>query len=186
MTVAATMPMPQLTRAVGARLASEYSDIGAEVFWGRERFDRVATRTSVRVTHDKSAQDSWEDGSATRDQQSNAWDKFTSLEVLVIGQSTQPGATEEHHEAVVEAAVDGFMVCLLQVCQGRGYMIRGVTGAYQAPDDDQPAQIGARYLMRMQVGRGVREPQLSTGTSAPTVTGKANVGGVVQEATITG
>lgn len=179
------MPMPQLTRAVAARMASEYPNVGAEVFWGRERFDRAPVRTSIQVTHDTESLDSWEDASITRENPSYRWEKFTGLKVTALGQSTQPGATQEHHEAIVDAAVDAFMVCLAQVASGRGYALRGVTGSFQAPPDDQPAEMGARYVIRMQVGRGVREPEQLTSTAVPALTGKANSGGVVQTATTT-
>lgn len=165
--------LADLTRSTAALMASKFASVGASVVYGRERFARSpAAQTSIVVTHDEGLGDVYDPPGTSRDSRSATWWKWTGVRAEVRGQSTHPGATEEHHRGIVEAAVDAFLVSLQMAARApsKGCIVRGVSGRFEAPPDDQPREVGARYTLSMQIGRSVLEPQAQTGTATPIVT----------------
>lgn len=151
-------PLAARTQDVAARFQT--AGIDADVIFGREGFTReIPQRPRVQVLYDD-AGDTYEPAGSVRGTGQQAlWWCFEGALAHIIGASNVNGATEDDHKAFVKALVDDFIALLLIVAHGKTNIVRNVKGAFLPPDDDAPAEYGARYDLRLELGRAVTDPR---------------------------
>lgn len=182
--------LADLARAAHARVAgwaAQGLTAPVPVSFGAERVDPFPGPARARVRHDP-AGDVFESPGQVRTNIETpiAW-KWTGVVVLVEGASTESGAGEEAHRALVEMATDIVLGAFMLEARGAGHPLRQITGGFVEPDDapDAPLEFGARYLLRFQFGRSVSLPDYQQGTGlVPVITTTATLGEASEVATL--
>ena len=114
------------------------------------------------------------------------------LEVGFLVRSTKPGAKDEDHLVALDALIDSFLCAADQGVRENFARMDVVAGGYPMPDgqtDDSIfagwKEIGARYVLRVRVWRGVLDTPVPLGTIAHVATTITDPYGTTANETVT-
>lgn len=153
-------PLRALTDQLAADLKPKTA---ATIFFGREGFTRlVPSAARVQVLYDGASRDSFEPPGTARQGEATRWAAYEAVIVNIQGASSKTGATEDDHKGVVMGLRDLFLVALQARVAANKNALRTLTGSFVDPetlagDDAGQTEVGARYVLHFQLGRGINE-----------------------------